>query len=276
MKTFYLLFLLIILQQQVIAQKAFSDELKYKATYEITYQPDSTDVGSVRSEEMVLYMGDHISRFSSSGTAVGDSLMANRDRSNKSMGEFARLRAQIPDTKFDYYIYKGIPGGKLSYTRKFVKDNYQYIDDLDMFNWEMHPETKQVAGYNAQKATTNYSGRNYTAWFTSEIPVSDGPYKFNGLPGLIIEVKDQQGHYSFVLTEFQVLDEPVPVTFEVKDYLLMKKEKFHDIIRKYEQDPFAAMEQQGMSFGFKPGQKEKLLKESREEKRKENNPIELK
>ena len=263
------------LQQQISAQEPVAGEFKYKATYELTYQPDSTTVNSSRAETMLLYVGDGVSRFSSLGKAVGDSLMQNRDKSNKSMAAFARIRSQIPETKFNYIIYKGIPTGKMSYTREIVKDDFQYIQDLHLFEWEIQPETKEFAGYQAQKATTSFGGRNYVAWFTSEIPISDGPYKFNGLPGLILEIEDQKGHYHFKLTNFRILKEPVKFSFEPKDYMQTDKEKLSKIVKAYNQDPFAAMERSGITFGFKPGQKERMMKERREELEKENNPIEL-
>ena len=46
-------------------------------------------------------------------------------------------------------------------------------------------------------------GRNYHAWFAPEIPLNEGPWKFNGLPGLILEVYDTQDHYHFTLIGMQ-------------------------------------------------------------------------
>ncbi len=260
--------------QQGSAQETFTDKFKYKATYDITYQPDSTDVKSVRSEEMVLYLSDKISRFSSLGKALKDSLMANRDKSNKNMEAFARLQSQIPKTKFDYYIYKGIPEGKTSFTREVVKDDFRYVEESDLFNWNIHPETKEIAGYQAQKATTHFAGREYVAWFTTELPFPDGPYKFNGLPGLIVELMDQKGYYSFMMKEFKYM-EPLLFNFDSGDYITTSKIKLKNVLEEYNRDPFAAMARNGITIGFQPGQKESLEKERKEQLRKENNPIEL-
>ena len=276
MRNIYFLIIFCFVQQQIIAQKTVEGEFKYKATYELTYQPDSTDVESSRSEAMVLYLGDKVSRFSSLGKAVGDSLLQNRDKSRKSMAGFARIRSQIPKTKFDYVIFKGIPEEKISYTREVVKDNFQYVQDLDLLDWEIHPESKDIAGYRAQKATTSFAGRNYVAWFTSEIPLPDGPYKFNGLPGLILEISDLKEHYQFKLTDFRILKDPVKFKFVAKDYIRTTEEKLLNIIDEYNQDPFAAMGRHGITFGFEPGQKERMMRERREQLKSDNNPIELK
>lgn len=61
--------------------------------------------------------------------------------------------------------------------------------------WSLLPETISILGYTCQKAETEFRGRTYTAWFTSQIPVDAGPYKFRGLPGLILKVEDGTGTY---------------------------------------------------------------------------------
>jgi GLPGLI family protein len=72
-----------------------------------------------------------------------------------------------------------------------VKDNFL------AFNWNITQETKTIAGYKCIKATTNFRGREWTAWFTPEIAVPLGPWKLRGLPGLIIEATDNSNTYIY-------------------------------------------------------------------------------
>lgn len=259
-------------------QNAIADEFNYKIIYKLTYQPDSTRIESRKGEPMVLYIGDNISKFSSEGKVVEDSLKKNYDYSNANSASFARLRAQIPETEFDYYIHKDIPQGKISYTQEIGMDNFKYIEDKNLFDWNILPATDSIFGFPVQKATTYFAGRNYTAWFTNEIPISEGPYKFNGLPGLIIKISDDRNHYVFELTQIQKLKSPIPVVFEEDGFLQTTKEKFLEIKKEYKKDPVGYMKRTvpGVKITYgSPEQKKKVERERKVKLEKENNPIEL-
>ena len=73
----------------------------------------------------------------------------------------------------------------------FVKDKAGII------SWELLNETKKINSFNCQKARGNFRGRIYTVWFTNDIPVSLGPWKLNGLPGLILEATDSLNQFQF-------------------------------------------------------------------------------
>lgn len=78
-------------------------------------------------------------------------------------------------------------------SRDFLGGSYavQVNEETPNFNWKIVDSVKTINGYNCYKALSeNFRGRSYTAWFTYEIPVPFGPYKFNGLPGLILEIYD--------------------------------------------------------------------------------------
>lgn len=77
------------------------------------------------------------------------------------------------------------------------KDFYIASEALPKIDWKIENEIKELLGYNVQKATCNFRGRNYIAWFTPEINIPDGPWKFNGLPGLILEISSNDSFIKF-------------------------------------------------------------------------------
>jgi GLPGLI family protein len=266
---------MLILSFAFCSAQELTDKFKYKATYEMTWQIDSTDTESVQSETMLLLTGGGQSRFSSEGKHIGDSIQKAYRKLERTPQTFSEMRSKIPKTEFEYYIIKDLALRKINYREKIIKDYYEYPEDLSNLEWKILPETKKIAGFTVQKAKTSYAGRHYTAWFTSEIPISDGPYKFNGLPGLIVKMKDDKAYYVFELTGFKVLKDPVFNTQANEEYLETDKSSFLEIKEDYNANPIGAMEQTGISFQFKPGQKEKLEKERMEKLKKKNNPIEL-
>lgn len=98
------------------------------------------------------------------------------------------------------YIYKNYPEGKVTETSYFDMENWRYEEDWEKPQWEIGDSTRTILGYECVEAVTNYRGRRWTAWFTPEIPIQDGPWKLCGLPGLILEAYDTNRDYSFTPT----------------------------------------------------------------------------
>ena len=275
MEKFFLFFFSLLIVQQTAGQNSVTDNFQYKAIYELSYQPDSTDVESVKTEPMLLYIGDDISRFSSWGTAVGDSLKADVSKTNKGLAAIHQLQKQIPKTDFPYNIFKLRKSGKVYYSERVATDNLLYEEDLPLMNWQIKNATKEVAGYRTQKATTAFAGRTYTAWFTAEIPITEGPHKFSGLPGLIVELSDSRNEYNFRLTSFEQLVPSIEVNFNPGDHMKVEKEEFQQIKRNYDLDPIAALERSGIKIHFNPKQERKAKNDIQEKLERNNNPMEL-
>lgn len=98
--------------------------------------------------------------------------------------------------------------------------------------WEIAEEIKTYEDqYEVQKATTHFAGRDYVAWFTTDVPIQDGPYLFYGLPGLIVELYDTEKHYHFTMESMEKLDEPRLFSLPKKLDPVSKKE-FQKILKK--------------------------------------------
>ncbi|MFW5803843.1 MAG: GLPGLI family protein [bacterium] len=71
-------------------------------------------------------------------------------------------------------------------------NNYLISEDIGLIDWEIIDESKIIQGLVCQKAVGWFRGRYYTVWFAPDIPVSFGPWKLNGLPGLIVFASDRE------------------------------------------------------------------------------------
>lgn len=80
---------------------------------------------------------------------------------------------------------------------------YQYVEPVPDLKWELSTKSKTIMGYNCQSAIVDFRGRVFEAWYTTDIPLGFGPWKFQGLPGLILEVIDTKKEFRFVATRIE-------------------------------------------------------------------------
>ena len=245
------------------------DQYSYKATYQLEFQEDSTDENSIKSETGVLYLSEEQSRYSSLGKAIKDSLENMTNPVVMRMDEYNQM------TDFKYTIYKDYQDNELILAEKVFHYELKYKQDLKQIDWEIQPENKEILGFKVQKATGNFAGRNYIAWFAPELPFSDGPYKFSGLPGLILEISDLKNHYHYSLTAFQELANPVDKLLNLDNYKTVSQQELDQVRDDYNRDPIGTMQKAGIKFGWSEEDETKTRKELSEKYKRRNNPIEL-
>ena len=116
----------------------------------------------------------------------------------------------------------------------------KYEEPIPEFNWTLLPERKKILSYQCQKAICTFRGRNYTAWFTSEIPFKDGPYKFGGLPGLILQITDSKNHFNFLCIGIKKnKNEEQSIKFWKWNYQNSTREKVRPFIKRMYERPNA-------------------------------------
>ncbi|GAP73341.1 GLPGLI family protein [Candidatus Symbiothrix dinenymphae] len=104
--------------------------------------------------------------------------------------------------------------------------NYQYSEKIPVQDWTLQDDTLTVHGYLCQKATCSFRGRNYIAWFCTDIPINNGPWKFGGLPGLILKVYDERNDYDFECINIENHKTKFLITsYDYRDYGKIKREK---------------------------------------------------
>lgn len=86
------------------------------------------------------------------------------------------------------YVYKDVNRNFMISDEKIFLDTYIVKDVNSVFKWELLNETKEILGHLCKKARTNFRGRSYEAYYAEDLEYPFGPWKFSGLPGLILQV----------------------------------------------------------------------------------------
>lgn len=119
----------------------------------------------------------------------------------------------------------------------------RYEEEIPKLDWHITSEEKEIGGYKSQKATVSYRGREWTAWFTEELPIPYGPYVFGGLPGLILELRDQKGEYAFTFSgmEKSTPEDTPPMLSHSKQLRVLPRDQVRVMVKNYMSNPVAAM-----------------------------------
>ena len=128
-------------------------------------------------------------------------------------------------------IYKNRPNGSVTSVYNAFVDNFIVQQKPAEFqHWQITGETDTIFGYPCQKAIVDYAGRNYSAWFTMEIPINDGPWKFYGLPGLILRVSDSEGYFQYLAIGLRQYEGNVEIMKDKVDYEKTSLKNFNKFI----------------------------------------------
>lgn len=103
-------------------------------------------------------------------------------------------------------------------------------DSLHQMKWKLTNTTKTILGETCFMATTFFRGRTYQAYYSSTIPYTDGPWKFGGLPGLILEVSSEDHVFKYEATK---ISRNSPVRFEVSPLQQHSFIRWEDFVQKF-------------------------------------------
>lgn len=142
---------------------------------------------------------------------------------------------RIKEISFDEYQKTDVNKKNLQSVNNIEKDFYLIKEDLTVFNWVIDSvEVRQIDKYICNKATTSFRGRNYVAWFSTEIPFSFGPWKFSGLPGLILEVYDETDRFHWIVKCIDISTKK-DVNFEIPNSKILEEITLKEFVTKKQQ-----------------------------------------
>lgn len=266
MNIFYLLFCMIMIT---------APAQTHRYIYELQYKPGPTEE-NYRKQFMVLDINPNDVKYYDYKFLEKDSLNRLHHAQDKTW------TSQIPVSRKK--------NSELNINYVMVGDDIYSYTTHDPIRWNLQIETRKQDNFKLQKATTRYGGREWIAWFTEDIPFSQGPYKFQGLPGLIVEIKDTKNNFIFRLVKSVNLDstydtsnileirygeKPIPASEKsvVKKALEYFSNPLNDIKQEFNNNKISSFEYGGVKY--QPEELNKLVREEQEYILKSYNPIEL-
>lgn len=273
--------------------------------YEYKFIPDSNNKEEVKKEMMLLDIDKNGSSYYSHDKFVADSISRTElENQLKAGGGNISVNRREKPGQVSYKVTKQYPDFKTYLFRSISMDKYKIKEDKKP-EWKILPEKQKIGEYNVQKAVTSLGGREWTAWFTMDIPFQDGPYTFYGLPGLIVKIEDATGSHSMVLAgnktvQTQSTEQELQLPENVKVLGLggkeieVTKDQFKKAWKAYVNDPTKNMREMMMKSGGEAGTKvafkvktsdgkeisdpsqvfREMEKRTKEVLQKDNNPIE--
>ena len=209
---------------------------------------------TANEDEAILDIGSKVSHFYSRNSVAREQI---KDSVLAAGGSYydvvdALGRSVYPNTRMKYQIWKNLPSrGMLTFTDTNLK-RFRYTESLETPQWTLAGKDSIIADYPCQQAETFYRGRHWTVWFTSDIPVSDGPWKLHGLPGLILQAEDSEHWFSFACIEIE--NAPYKeLAVPEKKYVDCTRKEYEDLVKLMWEDPYAFSQKvagfRGQGFG---------------------------
>jgi len=219
------------------------DSAKYKFSYDLTFVRDSTKLNSTLKNQLVLLIGNNVSKF-----FFPYEIEIVKNASGESGIRMVEGRG-LGGTE----IFKNLKTNKETITTTpDGKAVYIYEEDIPELNWKITNESMVILSYTCKKATTTFLGRQYDAWFTTDIPINNGPWKLGGLPGLILKANDVQNHYIFECTGIESLKTKIPIVKYDWKYVSTTRKDLNKLIKILHERPVQTLTSMGKHVLLKP------------------------
>ena len=147
-------------------------------------------------------------------------------------------------------LYKNISQNRMAHKAELMGKVFLIKDNLEAYDWELTGETKNIGIYTCYKAVYEREEESIeinmidgevkeekvtkkttlVAWYTTDVPVSNGPNNYGGLPGLILEVND--GDLTIVCSELVLNPKKVKEIIEPVKGKIVARKKFEDIAKE--------------------------------------------
>ena len=209
------------------------DSAYLKCSYKLTYLKYALNTKVQSTDLQVLLIGKNVSKYYSQYKLDYCNFIV--DYLKKGHDTYPSINEE---GAWSYEVFKNYPQGKQTVTdiASILLENFVYEEELPVFEWRLGDEKQTVLSYSCQKATVSFRGRDFIAWFTTDIPVSNGPWKFGGLPGLILKLSDSENNFIYECQGLEQLKNKEPVKFYKLDYTKISRKELDKLYRRFHDD----------------------------------------
>lgn len=226
----------------------------------VSYQqigPNSRDI--ITTTDMSLLANSTESKYFNERSLWTDSLKSTPEGKAKHWEIIKKACMTVnPDGSVDFdlrkgpvktiytYVFTSLNDGEVTMYNSYAGDLGYYTEPLDEIEWEiLQDSTSNLLGYECIMAESDYHGRHWKAWFTIDIPMSFGPWKLRGLPGLILKA-EANGGFSFVATGLNRSDREITDIYKKEDYFKVNRKKALADAEYYKNNKQSILKSQGI------------------------------
>ncbi|MBP1163762.1 MULTISPECIES: GLPGLI family protein [unclassified Chryseobacterium] len=229
MRKYFLIIVLLSFTCLFSQEKSNKSVSELEVQYEYSFVRDTTDTDPNHrfKELMLLDFNSKSSIFYSQQYAAAREAVKKATAAAQTSSNVEIKAAELPKYKVGYSVYR--EDSKIYFTSNINRDFFTFENTYLTWNTN-YKDVKTILGYKCNKAITKFGNRVFTAWYTKDIPISEGPYRFKGLTGLVLEVSDKNKFHSFTAVgivkkavEIEPLQKGIPVT---KEQYIKKREEF--------------------------------------------------
>ena len=219
----------------------FSSIIKDTSDFVVLYNVTTSDGKNKKSSaQTLLQIGKRFSKFIDINTIKRDSLLKEHSKL-ETVGAKELNNLSKYNVIYKKNVLKDLQTNAIFVQERISKNVYQYQEGIPKLNWMLTKDKMNLLGYQCKSAKLNFRGRNYLAWYTDEIPKSNGPYIFGGLPGLILKISDEDGIYEF--TAVGIEKKKMDIYFrDEKTIHQVSRDDFRKIQRNYFENPSLFMQ----------------------------------
>lgn len=214
-----------------------------KADIRLSYiQKYKNHTGYDIEKKYILYTDGAVSKFCDPVAEYVDSLCSTpkgKEEYNMMLTKAIESGSTPLSPSSTLCVFQSLTDNNVNVFDKSGSDYYTYTEPMDEMEWTIGDSTKSILGYECIMATTNYHGREWTAWFSPEIPASFGPWKFHGLPGLILEAVDAANIYLFEATGLKKCSKEITPLYSKSDYSRADRKEMLKAARYILDNPYA-------------------------------------